>query len=200
MPFDNLSGQAEETFFSDGITEDIITGLARFRSLFVVARNSSFAFRGKAVSLAEIGRQLGVSYLLEGSVRRAGDRVRITAQLIEAASGAHHLGRALRSQPGPKSSTFRTRSRTTIVSTLVGRIEEAKFQQSLRKPTVSLAAYDFLLRGIVHFRGYADDDNEQACAFFEKAIALRPTLRPGALLPRARQDRTPWLWRCAPPT
>ena len=89
LPFDNLSGQAEETYFSDGITEDIITGLARFRSLFVIARNSSFAFRGKSIDLAEIGRRLGVSYLLEGSVRRAGNRVRITAQLIEAANGAH---------------------------------------------------------------------------------------------------------------
>ena len=89
LPFDNLSGQPEETYFSDGITEDIITGLARFRSLFVIARNSSFAFRGKPIDIAEIGRKLGVSYLLEGSVRRAGDRVRITAQLIEAATGAH---------------------------------------------------------------------------------------------------------------
>jgi adenylate cyclase len=84
-----MSGQAEETYFSDGITEEIITGLARFRSLVVVARNSSFAFRGRAVSPNEIGRQLGVSYLLEGSVRRVGDRIRITAQLIEAASGTH---------------------------------------------------------------------------------------------------------------
>ena len=89
LPFDNLSGQPEETYFSDGITEDIITGLARFRSLFVIARNSSFAFRGKSIDLTEIGRKLGVSFILEGSVRRAGQRVRITAQLIEAASGAH---------------------------------------------------------------------------------------------------------------
>ena len=89
LPFDNLSGQPEETYFSDGITEDIITGLARFRSLFVIARNSSFAFRGKSIDLGEIGRRLGVSYLLEGSVRRAGARVRVTAQLIEAATGAH---------------------------------------------------------------------------------------------------------------
>ena len=89
LPFDNLSGQAEETYFSDGITEDIITGLARFRSLFVIARNSSFAFRGKSTSLAEIGRQLGVAYLLEGSIRRSGDRICVTAQLVEAATGIH---------------------------------------------------------------------------------------------------------------
>jgi adenylate cyclase len=173
LPFDNLSGRAEDTVFSDGITEDIITGLARFRSLFVVARNSSFSFRAKAVSLGEIGRQLGVSYLLEGSVRRAGDRIRITAQLIEAASGAHvwaeRYDRNL-------TEIFEVQDEvtTTIVSTLVGRIEDAKLRQSLRKPTVSLAAYDFFLRGVAHFRGYAEDDNRQACAFFEKAIANDP--------------------------
>ena len=173
LPFDNLSRQADDAIFSDGITEDIITGLARFRSLFVVARNSSFSFRGKTVGLNDIGRQLGVSYLLEGSVRRAGDRIRITAQLIEAASGAHvwadRYDRKL-------TEIFEVQDEvtTTIVSTLVGRIEDAKLRQSLRKPTVSLAAYDFLLRGIAHLRGYAERDNRQACAFFEKALAYDP--------------------------
>ena len=173
LPFDNLSGQPEETYFSDGITEDIITGLARFRSLFVIARNSSFAFRGKSVEMAEIGRRLGVSYLLEGSVRRAGARVRITAQLIEAATGAHlwaeRYDRSL-------DDIFAVQDEVAqmIVSTLFGRIEDAKLRQSLRKPTVSLAAYDFLLRGIASFRGYGEDDNRQACTFFEKAIANDP--------------------------
>ena len=173
LPFDNLSGQPEETYFSDGITEDIITGLARFRSLFVIARNSSFAFRGKAIEMAEIGRRLGVSYLLEGSVRRAGARVRITAQLIEAATGAHlwaeRYDRSL-------DDIFAVQDEVaqTIVATLFGRIEAAKLQQSLRKPTVSLAAYDFLLRGLVHLRGYAPDDNEQALRMFEKAVELDP--------------------------
>ena len=113
-------------------------------------------------------------YLLEGSVRRSGDRIRITAQLIEAASGAH-----LWAERYDRSLTeiFEVQDEvaTTIVSTLVGRIEDAKIQQSLRKPTVSLAAYDFLLRGIVHFRGYAADDNSRACAFFEKALACDPS-------------------------
>ena len=132
LPFDNLSGQPDETYFSDGITEDIITGLAHFRSLFVIARNSSFAFRGKPTSIAEIGRQLGVSYLLEGSVRRAGPRVRITAQLIEAATGAHlwaeRYDRSL-------DDIFAVQDEVaqTIVSTLVGRIEDARLQQSLPK-------------------------------------------------------------------
>ena len=128
LPFDNLSSQPEETYFSDGITEDIITGLARFRSLFVIARNSSFAFRGKPTSLVDIGRQLGVSYLLEGSVRRAGSRLRITAQLIEAATGAHlwaeRYDRSL-------DDIFAVQDEVaqTIVTTLVGRIEDARLQQ-----------------------------------------------------------------------
>lgn len=173
LPFDNMSGQADDTFFSDGMTEDIITGLTRFRSLFVVARNSSFAFRGKQVTLTEIGRQLGVSYILEGSVRRSGERVRINAQLIEVASGAHiWADRYYRSL----TEVFDVQDEvaTTIVSTLVGRIEEAKFEQSIRKPAFSLAAYDFLQRGKVAFRGYGDDSNSTACSLFEKAIERDP--------------------------
>ena len=124
--------------------------------------------------LSEIGRQLGVSYLLEGSVRRAGDRIRITAQLIEAASGAH-LWAERYDRNLTEIFEVQDEVATMIVSTLVGRIEDATIRQSLRKPTVSLAAYDFLLRGIVHFRGYAADDNSRACAFFEKALACDPS-------------------------
>ena len=174
LPFDNLSGQPEETYFSDGITEDIITGLARFRSLFVIARNSSFAFRGKSIDLAEIGRRLGVAYLLEGSVRRAGDRVRITAQLIEAATGAHvwaeRYDRSL-------DDIFAVQDEVAqmIVSKLFGRMEEAELQQSLRKPIVNLTAYDFLLRGTVHIRGYEPNDNVQALHLFERAVEIDPS-------------------------
>jgi len=173
LPFDNLSGQPEETYFSDGITEDIITGLARFRSLFVIARNSSFAFRGKSVDLTEVGRKLGVSFILEGSVRRAGQRVRITAQLIEAASGAH-LWAERYDRSLDDIFSVQDEVAQTIVSTLVKRIEDAKLQQSLRKPTTSLAAYDCLLRGLAHFRSDADGSNERALEMFEQAVALDP--------------------------
>jgi adenylate cyclase len=173
LPFDNMSGQQEETYFSDGITEDIMTGLARFRSLFVVARNSSFAFRGRPVDPAEIGRRLGVSYLLEDSVRRAGDRVRITAQLIEATSGMH-LWAERYDRNLDDIFAVQDEVSQTIVSTLVGRIEEARLQQSLRRPTTSLAAYDCLLRGLAHFRGYAADDNRKAYEMFERAASLDP--------------------------
>jgi adenylate cyclase len=173
LPFDNLSGQPEETYFSDGITEDIITGLARFRSLFVVARNSSFAFRGKPTSLAEIGRQLGVAYLLEGSIRRAGERVRVTAQLLEAATGMHiwadRYDRGLEDIFAVQEEVART-----IVSTLVGRIHDARLQKSLRRPPASLAAYDCLLRGLAHYRGFGEDDNRKAYEMFERAVTLDP--------------------------
>jgi TolB-like protein/Flp pilus assembly protein TadD len=173
LPFDNLSSQPEETYFSDGITEDIITGLARFRSLFVVARNSSFVFRGKEIGLAEIGRQLGVSYLLEGSVRRSHTAVRINAQLIEAATNMHiwaeRYDRAL-------DDVFAVQEQVAqqIVSTLVGRIQDDRLQRSLRKPTASLVAYDCLLRGLAHFRGYAEDDNQKAHDLFTRAVELDP--------------------------
>jgi TolB-like protein/tetratricopeptide (TPR) repeat protein len=173
LPFDNLSGHPDETVFSDGITEDVITGLARFHSLFVVARNSSFMFRGKAVSVTEIGRQLGVSYILEGSVRRAGERMRITAQLVEAATGAHVWADSF---DRTVQDVFAVQDDVTtrIVSTLFGRIEAASFQRSLRKPPDNLAAYDFLLRGIDRFRSYGDNDNAEACKLFEKAISSDP--------------------------
>ncbi|CDX27550.1 putative adenylate cyclase 3 [Mesorhizobium sp. ORS 3324] len=169
LPFDNLSGQPEETYFSDGITEDIVTGLTHFRSLFVISRNSSFAFRGKSVEMAEIGRRLGVSYLLEGSVRRAGARVRVTAQLIEAATGAH-LWAERYDRNLDDIFTVQDEVAQTIVSTLVGRIEDARLQLSLRKPTTSLVAYDCFLRGMAHF----NTANQQALEMFEKAVALDP--------------------------
>ncbi|MCY1745682.1 adenylate/guanylate cyclase domain-containing protein [Ensifer sp. SL37] len=100
LPFENMSGDPEQVYFSDGISEDIITELSRFRELMVIARNSSFSFRGKNVDAREIGRSLGVRYLVEGSVRRAGERVRITAQLIDAGSGAPFLGGTIRSRTG----------------------------------------------------------------------------------------------------
>jgi len=173
LPFDNLSGQPEEAYFSDGITEDIITGLARFHSLFVIARNSSFAFRGKPIDITEIGRRLGVSYLLEGSIRRAGERVRISAQLVEVAGGAHvwaeRYDRSL-------DDVFAVQDEVAqvIVSTLAGRIENASLRRLAQTPTDNLTAYDCLLRGIAHFRGYAADDNQKACEMFERAVSLDP--------------------------
>jgi adenylate cyclase len=172
LPFDNLSGQPEETYFSDGITEDIITGLAHFRSLSVIARNSSFAFRDKPTGLPEIGRRLGASYILEGSVRRAGERVRITAQLIEAATGLHlwaeRYDRKLEDIFNVQEEVARM-----IVATLAGRIQDERLRKALRKPTANLQAHDCMLRGLANLRGYGDD-NQSAYEMFERAIALDP--------------------------
>ena len=173
LPFDNLGGTADDLVFSDGMTEDIIAGLARFRSLFVVARSSSFAFRGKPQGIDQIARQLGVAYVLEGSVRRSGERVRITAQLIDAASGQHlwadRYDRALN-----EIFDVQDEVATTLVAMLVGQIQEFGIQKSLRHPTSSLAAYDLCLRGIAAFRGYDRDSNQRAAALFDQAIMRDP--------------------------
>lgn len=172
-PFENLGGAPDQTFFSDGISEDIIGGLARFRSLSVTSASSSFSFRDKNTDRREIGRRLGATYLVEGSVRRVGERIRITAQLVEAATGAHlwsdHYDRSLTDIFAVQDELTRT-----IVSTLVGQIESADLRQVLRKPPTSLAAYEFYLRGLAHIRGYEPDDNRQARAMFQAAIERDP--------------------------
>lgn len=173
LPFDNLSSRPDDRFFSDGITEDIIAGLSRFRTLFVVAHNSSFAFRDQAQDLAQIGRQLGVAYILEGSVRRSGERVRITARLIEAQSG-QHLWAERYDRGLTEIFAVQDEVATAIVSMLVGQIQQSRIQKNFRHPTESLAAYDLCLRGIAEFRSYAAGSNERASSLFEQAIARDP--------------------------
>jgi adenylate cyclase len=173
LPFKNVSGDAEENYLSDGITEEIITGLARFRSLFVIARNSSFAFRDDSTDVAEVGRRLGVSHLVEGRVRRFGERLRISAKLIEATTSAHvwagHYDRKLEDLFAVQDEVAQM-----IVSTLVGTLEHTRLEQAFRRPTDSIVAYDFLLRGLAYFRGYAEKDNQRACEMFEQAVARDP--------------------------
>jgi TolB-like protein/Tfp pilus assembly protein PilF len=173
LPFTNMSGDPEQQYFSDGITEDIITELSRCRSLFVIARNSTFQYRDKAVDIRRVARELGVGYVVEGSVRRMGERIRITAQLIDAAQGNHlwseRYDREIRDVFAVQDEVTRT-----IVATLIGRVEEAELGASRRRPTASMEAYDSLLRGIEHLRGYGADDNPLAREHFERAIALDP--------------------------
>jgi TolB-like protein len=173
LPFDNLSGHPEDAYFSDGISDEIITGLAGFRALLVVARNSSFSFRGKSIDHAEIGQRLGVSYLVQGTVRRGGDRIRISAQLIEAKTGAH-LWANRYDRRLDDVLTVQDEVAQTIAATLFGRIEDARLQIALRQQTDNPAAYDLVLRGFAYFRGYGDDDNRRACEMFEKAVELDP--------------------------
>ena len=173
LPFTNLSGEPEHRYFSDGITEDIITELSRSRSLFVIARNSSFQYRDKSVDVRRIARDLGVRYVVEGSVRKMGNRIRITAQLIEAISG-NHLWSERFDRGIVELFDVQDELTQTIVATVAGRLEDAEIRTATAKRTESLPAYDCLLRGIQHLRGYGADDNRLARELFEQAVALDP--------------------------
>ena len=177
LAFDNISRDPEQEYFADGITEDIITALSRFRSLFVIARNSSFAYKGRAVKVQEVGQDLGVQYVLEGSVRKAGSRVRITAQLVDAASG-NHVWAERYDRDMEDIFAVQDEVTQTIVATLVGRLEAADLERAKRKARDNLAAYDYLLRGNdYHHRG-TKEDNAQALRMLEKAIELDPEYAP----------------------
>jgi TolB-like protein len=171
LPFGNLSGDADLGHLSDGISEDIITGLGRFRLFFVIDRHSSSAVSQQMADVAEIGRRLGVGYLVQGSLKRLGDGVRITVRLIDAGSRAQLWGEAYDS---PLSDILAVPDKVTgaIVSTLHGRVESSLLEQIRRKPT--LAAYECVLHGIKHLRGYGPDDNRRAAGLFQQAIDLDP--------------------------
>jgi adenylate cyclase len=173
LPFTNMSNDPEQDYFADGITEDIITELARNRGLFVIARNSSFTFKGAAVDIAEVGRKLGVRYVVEGSVRMVGKRVRITAQLIEAANGSHiwaeRYDRDLEDIFAVQDEVTRS-----IVAAVPGHLESDIVKASRRKPTESLGAYDHYLRGVEIVNRWRNDDIPQAMAEFESAVKLDP--------------------------
>jgi adenylate cyclase len=145
LPFTNLSGDKEQEYFSDGITEDIITELSRFSDLFVIARNSSFTYKGKAVDIRQVGRELGVRYVLEGSIRRGGDSVRITGQLIDAITGAHRWAerydRKLEDVFAVQDEVART-----IVAILAAHVNKAEAERTLLKPPTAWLAYDYYMR------------------------------------------------------
>jgi TolB-like protein len=172
LPFANMSGDPAQDYFSDGITEDIITELARYRSLSVIARNSSFAFKGKAVKVQEIGKELGVAYVVEGSVRKAGARIRITAQLIETAGGTH-LWAERYDRPAEDVFAIQDEVIRTVVATLAGRLDAIRAEGLRRQPTASLSAYDCVLRG--NSLPVGDPVHEAAAhQLFEQAVALDP--------------------------
>lgn len=185
LPFTNMSGDPDQAYFADGITEDIITELARNRGLFVIARNSSFMFKGTSVDIAEVGRKLGVRYVVEGSVRKVGKRVRITAQLIEAATGSHvwaeRYDRDLEDIFAVQDEVTRS-----IAAAVPGHLESDIVKASRRKPTESLGAYDHYLRGREIRNRWRDDDIPETIAEFESAVKLDPTFaRAHALLGQA---------------
>jgi adenylate cyclase len=173
MPFTNMSGDAEQEYFVDGIVEDIITGLSRLKWLHVVARNSTFAYKGRAVDLKQVGRELGVRYVLEGSMRKAGNRVRVTAQLIAAASGTHvwaeRYDRAL-------DDIFELQDEITL--SVVGAIEpsllHAEIERAKRKRPDSLDAYDLYLHALPHVRVFMPSEADKALALLRQALSIQP--------------------------
>src|SRR5262252_4439569 len=172
LPFANMSGDLEQEYFADGMVEEIITALSRIRWLLVIARNSSFTYKGQAVDVKQVGRELGVRYILEGSVRKGGGRVRITAQLIDATTGAHLWADRF---DGPLEDVFELQDK--VASSVAGVIEPAlqaaEAARSANRPTSDLSAYDLYLRACsLH------PSNPQALALVEQAIARDPNYAP----------------------
>jgi TolB-like protein/cytochrome c-type biogenesis protein CcmH/NrfG len=174
LPFDNMSGEAEQEYFADGITEDIITELSRFRSLVVIARNSTFVYKGRSVNVGDVGRELGANYVLEGSVRKGGDRLRVTAQLVEAWTG-NHLWADRYDRNLDDVFTLQDEVTQQIVSTLAIHLEEAERVRGGRGEPENLSAYDCCLRGKSLFYNGSMDGLLEARTFFERAIELEPT-------------------------
>lgn len=173
LPFQNMSGDPEQEYFADGVVEDIITALSRFRSLFVIARNSSFTYKGKPVDIKQIGRELGVRYVLEGSVRKSSGRVRITAQLIEAVSGAHLWADRF---DGELKDVFDLQDQVTanVVSVIAPKIQQSEIERSRTKPTDRLDSYDLFLRGVAAYADRTKWDAIELGEWFRKACALDP--------------------------
>jgi adenylate cyclase len=173
LPFTNMSGDPEQQYFSDGITDDIITELSRFRTLFVIARNSSFQYRGGALDMVRIGRELGVRYLCEGSVRRIGERVRIGVQLIEAASGRHLWGENF-DRDAADILTVQDDIVRAIATTLGYRVEAAGRERALRLSPEALSAYDLMLRSEALMLRHSKADNAEAQRLAKQAVELDP--------------------------
>jgi TolB-like protein/class 3 adenylate cyclase len=173
LPFQNMSGDREQEYFADGIVEDIITALSRFSALFVIARNSSFTYKGHAVDVKQVGRDLGVRYVLEGSVRKSGNRVRITGQLVDTSNSAHLWADRF---DGGLEDVFDLQDRVTasVVGAIAPKLEQAEIDRSRRKPTDSLDAYDHYLRGMAAVHQWTREANQEALSHFYKAIELDP--------------------------
>ena len=173
LPFQNMSGDPEQDYFADGIVEEIITALSHFQQLFVIARNSSFTYKGRSVDVKQAGRELGVRYVLEGSVRKAASRVRITAQLIDALSGAHLWADRI---DGTFDDIFDLQDQVTakVVGAIAPKIEQAEIDRAKHKPTDSLDAYDYYLRAMMYFNQWTSESISEALHLFYKAMELDP--------------------------
>jgi TolB-like protein/Tfp pilus assembly protein PilF len=175
LPFQNLSADPEQEYFADGVVEDITMALSLFRWLFVIARNSSFTNKGRTADVKQIGRELGVRYVLEGSVRKAGNRIRIAGQLIDAETGAHLWADRF---DGALEDMFDLQDHLTssVVGAIAPKLQNEDIKRAARKPTENLDAYDYYLRGLAKARYWNRDANSEALQLFYKAIEFDPHL------------------------
>ena len=173
LPFHNLSGDPAQEYFADGVVEDIIVALSRIRWLFVIARNSSFTYKGQAVDAKGVGQELGVRYVLEGSVRKSGNKVRITGQLIDATRGTHLWAERFE---GTLDDIFELQDQITesVVGAIAPQLERAEIERAKRKPTENLDAYDYYLRAMAKLHSGSREAIVEALSMFYQAIALDP--------------------------
>jgi TolB-like protein/Asp-tRNA(Asn)/Glu-tRNA(Gln) amidotransferase C subunit len=173
LPFTNMSGDAEQAYFADGMTEDLITDLSKVSGLFVIARNSTFVYKDRTVAIRQVAEELGVRYVLEGSVRRAGDQVRINAQLIDATTGGHVWAERY---DGSLTDVFALQDKVTqnIVTALAVNLTAGERERQARKETDSPEAYDAFLRGWAHYRLFTPEDLAKSVPYFEQANKLDP--------------------------
>jgi len=173
LPFQNMSGDPEQEYFADGMVEDILTGLSRIKWLFVIARNSRFAYKGKSPDIRQVGHELGVRYVLEGSVRKAGSRVRITGQLLEAETGRHIWADRY---DGDLTDIFALQDEITlnVIGAIEPSLQAAEIERVKRKRPENLDAYDLLLRALPHVYAAMPDEATKALPLLERAVALEP--------------------------
>jgi TolB-like protein/DNA-binding response OmpR family regulator len=173
LPFENLSGDPEQDYFADGVVEDIITALSRMRWLFVIARSSSFAYKGRAADVKQVGRELGVRYVLEGSVRKSLDRIRMSGRLVDASTAAQLWADRFESRPD-EIFGLQDRMTASVVSAIAPKLEQAEMARAARKPTESLDSYDYFLRGMASLHLWTKEDVKEALRLFHRAIELDP--------------------------
>jgi TolB-like protein len=173
LPFDNMSGDPEQEYFADGIAEDIITRLSHVRGFFVIARNSSFTYKGRSIDVKEVARDLGVNYVLEGSVRKAGDRVRISAQLIDATTG-NHVWADRYDRNLEDIFAVQDEITDTVVATIEPQLYAAEGERSRRKAPDNLSAWDLVMRALPHFWKYTEGGDGEALTLLAEAMALDP--------------------------
>jgi adenylate cyclase len=193
LPFANLSAEPEQEYFSDGVADDIITELSRDRALFVIARNSSFTYRGRSIDLKRVGRELGVRYVLEGSVRKAANRVRITGQLVDATSGAHVWAERY-DRDLADVFALQAEIAEAVTAAISPAVANAERQRARREPPGNLNAWEAYQRGLWHLCQVTADDNQAAQGFFRQAIELDPTFAGGYTGLSEALDRAAIVW------